>query len=374
MPKTEAEAEKRVAIRAARRLKEAETYELTRPTEKLLARNLGLLENCRSVSTHATRCTITASLDAIRASAAAIRCTTATLGKRDDCAQNPGINDGEDAASAEQRLSLTVTKQDFLEMRVLGQFNKGFILTARGNELFIIDQHASDEKYNFETLQATTTVQHQPLVAPRTLELMAMDEVAVADNLGVLRRNGFVVAVDADAPTGRRCALVSLPMSRETVFGVADLEELVHLIHQTRGAGTAHLRCSKVRAMFAMRACRRSVMVGRALPAPAMERIVRHMAELDKPWNCPHGRPTMRHLAELAFVDRWTERGGGGALRWAGAGWADTWDMYKDGRRYLALGEAPLAGLAQVPLFDDGGCADGADDEEEHGVGYSFGK
>jgi len=33
------------------------------------------------------------------------------------------------------------------------------------------------------------------------------------------------------------------------------------------------------------------------------------MGEIDKPWNCPHGRPTMRHLCELGAWDRlgWKE-------------------------------------------------------------------
>jgi DNA mismatch repair protein PMS2 len=30
-----------------------------------------------------------------------------------------------------------------------------------------------------------------------------------------------------------------------------------------------------------------------------MERVLRHLSELKAPWNCPHGRPTMRHLADL---------------------------------------------------------------------------
>ena len=38
-------------------------------------------------------------------------------------------------------------------MTILGQFNLGFIVTKLGDDLFIIDQHATDEKYNFETLQ-----------------------------------------------------------------------------------------------------------------------------------------------------------------------------------------------------------------------------
>ena len=54
-----------------------------------------------------------------------------------------------------------------------------------------------------------------------------------------------------------------------------------------------------VRAMLASRACRSSVMIGTALERRGMERILKHLSGLDAPWNCPHGRPTMRHLAVL---------------------------------------------------------------------------
>lgn len=49
-------------------------------------------------------------------------------------------------------------------MKIVGQFNLGFIIARLGNDLFIIDQHASDEKYNFETLQRTTSLKSQKLV------------------------------------------------------------------------------------------------------------------------------------------------------------------------------------------------------------------
>jgi DNA mismatch repair protein PMS2 len=35
----------------------------------------------------------------------------------------------------------------------VGQFNLGFIVARLGRELFIVDQHASDEKATFERLQ-----------------------------------------------------------------------------------------------------------------------------------------------------------------------------------------------------------------------------
>jgi len=58
-------------------------------------------------------------------------------------------------------------------MEMVGQFNHGFIIARlkgkkkavdegeeviRVDDLFIIDQHAADEKYNFETLQEMTKI------------------------------------------------------------------------------------------------------------------------------------------------------------------------------------------------------------------------
>src|SRR5206468_1978697 len=116
-------------------------------------------------------------------------------------------------------------------------------------------------------------------------------------------KNGFVVDVDdsGDEPIGRRCRLLSLPLSKEVVFDVRDLEELIVLLSETTSANTKTdvPRPSKVRKMFAMRACRSSIMIGKTLTQKQMERVVRNMGTIDKPWNCPHGRPTMRHLFSL---------------------------------------------------------------------------
>lgn len=79
-----------------------------------------------------------------------------------------------DITSAGEALSRVISKSDFQSMEVLGQFNKGFIVArlrhpkvnGRGgtDDLFIVDQHASDEKFNFETLQRTTQIRAQTLI------------------------------------------------------------------------------------------------------------------------------------------------------------------------------------------------------------------
>jgi len=52
---------------------------------------------------------------------------------------------------------------------------------------------------------------------------------------------------------------------------------------QDRPSGTM-VRCSKARAMFAMRACTRSVTIGRALAKTGMTAIIRHMGTMDQGW------------------------------------------------------------------------------------------
>ena len=73
---------------------------------------------------------------------------------------------------AEKALSRILHKDDFNELKILGQFNLGFIIVRRdakseGNDqidLFIVDQHAADEKFNFENLQSNHKIQSQRLI------------------------------------------------------------------------------------------------------------------------------------------------------------------------------------------------------------------
>ena len=183
--------------------------------------------------------------------------------------------------AAESELQTEITKDDFAKMEIVGQFNLGFIIVRLGDDLFIVDQHATDEKYNFEDLQRTTVLQNQRLVVPQPLELTAVNEMVLIDNLDVFEMNGFKFEVDGAAPTTRKVRLMAKPYSRNWEFGKEDIDELIFMMQD---APSTVCRPSRVRAMFASRACRKSVMIGRALSVREMERLIRHMGEIDQPW------------------------------------------------------------------------------------------
>ncbi|XP_032182950.1 mismatch repair endonuclease PMS2 [Mustela erminea] len=207
---------------------------------------------------------------------------------------------GENQA-AEEELRKEISKTMFAEMEIIGQFNLGFIITKLNADIFIVDQHATDEKYNFEMLQQHTALQGQRLIAPQTLNLTAVNEAVLIENLEIFRKNGFDFVIDEEAPVTERAKLISLPTSKNWTFGPQDIDELIFMLSDSPGV---MCRPSRVRQMFASRACRKSVMIGTALSTSEMKKLITHMGEMDHPWNCPHGRPTMRHIANLDVLSQ----------------------------------------------------------------------
>ncbi|CAH3152447.1 unnamed protein product, partial [Porites evermanni] len=102
----------------------------------------------------------------------------------------------ESNSSAEKELTKNISKDMFKGMEVLGQFNLGFIIVKLDNDLFIIDQHASDEKFNFEDQQRNTTIKSQLLIVPQKLELTTANEAILMDNVEIFQKNGFYFEID----------------------------------------------------------------------------------------------------------------------------------------------------------------------------------
>ena len=203
----------------------------------------------------------------------------------------------------------------------------------------------------FELLQQTTQLHQQPLICPLNVETSAALELVIADHLDVFARNGFKLKVDLEGTPGTRVKLLSVPFSKSVRFGVDDVNELASMISERNGgsdndhgdatsqrtnknylmlknsainsqssgsssstssnatesdpsstSGSAQndaFRLPKVVAMYASRACRSAVMIGTALHTRDMSRIVERLEHVEQPWNCPHGRPTLRHLVDL---------------------------------------------------------------------------
>lgn len=263
--------------------------------------------------------------------------------KHDDISESmhgseTGMDVDEATSSAEIPSNIRIlSKQDFKEMRIIGQFNLGFIIAELRGDLFILDQHACDEKFRFEALQRNTKIHTQPLLRPLSVESSAAQEAIIIDNLDVFAANGFQLSIDEKETVGRRVKLTAVPFSKGVEFGVRDVQDLAAMLGEEDGDSYSEGKASKtyiglinvplskkptqeqnsssslsnatsrrstpilpkIMAMHASRACRSAIMIGTALNLQEMKRVVTQMSSVEQPWNCPHGRPTMRHLIDL---------------------------------------------------------------------------
>ena len=109
---------------------------------------------------------------------------------------------------------VNLRKEDFAQMSIIGQFNLGFILVrCRNHNLWILDQHACDEKYNFERLCKETIIHEQKLMTPLPLELSPSEEHCILEHMEVFEKNGFRFDYDPTKDPRHRLSLTALPHS-----------------------------------------------------------------------------------------------------------------------------------------------------------------
>jgi DNA mismatch repair protein PMS2 len=138
------------------------------------------------------------------------------------------------------------------------------------DDLYIIDQHASDEKCRFEMLQRNTVLRTQPLIAPLPLDLSPGDEDILQQRAAIFMKSGFNFRFDESDRPGRRARLTTVPFSHNVQLGPADVQEMIFLLKDN----VCQLcRPSRITSMFASRACRSAIMIGDPLPLPQMRKV-----------------------------------------------------------------------------------------------------
>ncbi|XP_012254056.2 mismatch repair endonuclease PMS2 isoform X1 [Athalia rosae] len=286
-------------------------------TDGLLSNITEVIINERNIpgfgqSTKSTILRMVVNLDSIRQAIRAQRAGKVTLEDIQDQKRTNKVrfrtkiapNLGKDA---EQELRKELSTDSFDKMEIVGQFNLGFIIARYKEDLFIVDQHASDEKYRFEKLQGATKLHTQQLIVPRRLNLSSLNETILITNQPTFIDNGFTFNINEQCEPGHRVELTGIPVSGNWQFGQEDIEELIFLISEGRSEDSLDCsngipRPSRVRQMLASRACRGAVMVGKALNGTEMRRLLLQMGQINNPWSCPHGRPTIRHLLCLSLL------------------------------------------------------------------------
>jgi DNA mismatch repair protein PMS2 len=216
--------------------------------------------------------------------------------KLDDCKRN---------ILASDKIIKKFEKDDFSKMEIIGQFNKGFIITKLNSDIYIIDQHASDEKITYENLLFNVKLIRQPTISPIVIESLALSERNyVYEKREFFEKLGFRIEKKND-----KLYISSFPSIYSYVCKMEDFLNVFNKyknkqfkidenFENFRQISNLFLSDSILR-YIATKACRSSIMIGTTLEIHKMKQIIENLVKLVSPWNCPHGRPTMRYLYDL---------------------------------------------------------------------------
>lgn len=207
----------------------------------------------------------------------------------------------------------TVRHLFFKELTVLGSYNTSFIVCRHETCIALVDQHAADEKFNFERLNHTTKINSQPLIIPKLLNL-TIEQIYKLKSImdtNLLKENGYEISVQDN-----KYYLEAVPLYNNIALKEQDLVQLIDIsfasfndVEKFCDDNSKHIwnfqrlgglpRPPRLWNILAMKACRTSVMFGKQISLHVAKRIVENLAYLIHPWNCPHGRPTYKILANV---------------------------------------------------------------------------
>lgn len=113
----------------------------------------------------------------------------------------------------------TIKKHDFPNMLIIGQFNKGFIITQHLNNLYIIDQHASDEIYNYESYLKTFMFSTQLLIQPIRIDWSPQLRDTLVEYESVVKDVGWRFINDDN----NNVMLTGVPLVKNLTFAVTGM-------------------------------------------------------------------------------------------------------------------------------------------------------
>ncbi|PSP77348.1 DNA mismatch repair protein MutL [Halobacteriales archaeon QS_1_68_20] len=195
----------------------------------------------------------------------------------------------------------TTEYDNFPSLRVLGQLHDTYIVAEADDGLLLIDQHAADERVNYERLSErfegdTTT---QALADPVELELTAREAAHFDDYQDALARLGF----HANRIGDRTVEVTTVPgFVAESVGPSVIRDVLADLIE---GEGVAEKTVEAIADdLLSDMACYPSITGNTSLTDGSVVDLLSALDDCENPWACPHGRPVLIHIDSAEIDDR----------------------------------------------------------------------
>ena len=178
-------------------------------------------------------------------------------------------------------------KIDVSSCAYAGKLFNTYLLYERGDEVYIIDQHAAHERLIFDRLKEqmrTRKVLQQPMLLPYVLNLNAFESAFIREKMENIREMGF----DIDEFGNNAFKVSAVPLDLQSIDLALFFNEILGDISGYRSIKLEDLLKDKL----ATAACKAAVKGGMDLTREETDRLFRLM-DGNMGLKCPHGRPVV---------------------------------------------------------------------------------
>ena len=190
----------------------------------------------------------------------------------------------------DQEISAESSKKRFPELRYIGQMHGTYLFAESEDGLYIIDQHAAQERCKYEyyrTEIGNVSSNQQRLLVPIVLTYPTTDALKIEENLDKLANLGIELE-----DFGKNTYILR---QHPTWFKQGEEEIVREMIDMF--LNDDKLTVAKFREKTAiMMSCKRSIKANHHLEEEQAKVLLKKLSTCENPFNCPHGRPVLVHF------------------------------------------------------------------------------
>lgn len=186
-----------------------------------------------------------------------------------------------------------LSKKERKKHKMIGQLFDTYWLIEYDNNLYIIDQHAAHEKVLYEkTLKSfkNKEITSQQINPPIILTLSMEEENILNRFSDEFERFGYEI----EPFGGKDYAVRAVPAN---LYSIGQKELLMSLIDSLTET-SAELKSDLITEKIASMSCKAAVKGNNRLSIEEANALIEQLLQLDNPYNCPHGRPTIISMSK----------------------------------------------------------------------------
>lgn len=196
---------------------------------------------------------------------------------------------------SEQKIVEKIKETPLKEMKkkifVKAQIHGTYIVGEDGEGMYLIDQHAAQERINYEYFlekYSHPDMTMRDLLVPITVEYPLSECMIIEERKELLKEVGIYLD-----PFGNGFIIKQLPMWMNQINEHLFIEDMIQQVLKDNKIDLLSLQEHAIATL----SCKASLKGNSHLSIESMQTIVDNLMRCDNPYVCPHGRPTIIHYS-----------------------------------------------------------------------------